>query len=285
MPGPGQAASPRTGSPSKVTVDMPGETERVETDRIVHSQIGRRLVALGFDTATVARFGDVLSWDDVANRVGAVFSFVPEQALERGAIRFVGGAGAGKTALLIKVLAQRMIDGRTDRAHPRSASFRPTTQKMAGNEALATACELLRVRFDAVSGDRAVSDALAGAGAADLTLIDTAGNARVSVLSGVSDIVVLPAIWQDAVLRNRLLDAAALAPLGVALTHVDTAPAIGVALSAIAAREVPLAWISIGPDLPGAFDVATPGRLFEMIARGIDRSEISTTFTGYQHGL
>ena len=277
------------------------------------SAIHTVLMRLGFDAATLARFGDLLRWDDFRHRIGAVFRFMPEQGAPSGAYRFVGGPGAGKSSLLIKVLAQHVIAARSESAKSVRV-IAMDDSKVAGNEGVATACELLGVpfevvrdpaelcaRMDGADQDASRSPASAsgssssaygssssaygsssrayGSSSSALTLIDTSGSHPPAPVPGVRDVLVMPATWQACVLNNQLLDSLQLPLAGVAITHVDRAPAVGVALSIAASRDLPLAWFGMGSDIPNAIENADPLMLFQLVVRGIDQSEISTTFT------
>ncbi|MDH3644096.1 MAG: hypothetical protein OES38_18470 [Gammaproteobacteria bacterium] len=236
-----------------------------------------RLAGLGYHDEFMTRLPQGLSsWEAVAAALPATLSYaVPGDPLQ-GVYRFVGAPGVGKTTTIIKLAADQVL-----RHGPSScALISADTRRLAGCEQLALSAELLNVDFQDVR-DGELNAAIAAHRDKRLVLIDTAGfsfGQRILAPCEANDVLVVPAMWQANALRRIVSQLSGHSFVGAAITHVDQAETLGACFGVLADWQLPLCWISRGPELPDDLEPATPDLVAALMLQGIDRSQMSATF-------
>lgn len=242
----------------------------------LNSAFSARLAGLGYEPGFIARLPVSLGrWEEVAAALPATLAFAPPAEPLSGVYRFLGAPGVGKTTTIIKLMAEQVLA-----YGPASCALISTdTRRLAGCEQLALTAELLNVELLEVREPELETTLGAQAGKR-LVLVDTAGFSighRVTAPSAAKDVLVVPAMWQANALRRVLGQFSGHCLAGAAVTHVDHAETLGACFSVLAECQLPLCWISRGPELPDDLDQATPDLVAALMLQGIDRSQMSAT--------
>ncbi|MCB1686432.1 MAG: hypothetical protein KDI31_18180, partial [Pseudomonadales bacterium] len=237
----------------------------------------QRLKQLGFEERFIRELpGGVQNWQQLSNVVLNRIALTDTRATASGRIRLVGAPGVGKTTMIIKLMAEQVL-----RHGPASGTLISTdTHRLAGCEQLALAAELLGVRF-IESPPEDLQERLAAEAEGKLVLIDTAGvsfGQPQLPVAGCDDVLVIAATWQPGALRRNWLQLDKQRLAGVAISQIDQAETLGAVLSVVSDWQLPLRWLSRGPELYDDLEVATGKALAEIVLQGIDRSEMSTMF-------
>ncbi|HEX7036013.1 MAG TPA: hypothetical protein VF210_09570 [Pseudomonadales bacterium] len=243
-----------------------------------HDALRARLTALGFEPDFGHPLQETDGIEDPATFAARCVRTAALPSPLTGALRFIGPPGAGKTTAIIKLVAERVL-----RYGNRGVLLLSTdNRRLAGCEQLALAAELLEVGYRECA-DSEIDRVLDEHRDKSLVLVDTAGISSTAggarAPAATMDVLVVPAVWQPGALRRfrGRLDAHPFA--GVVLTHVDQADLVGPALSVITGWDLPLLWVSRGPELPDELDRATPELVAELVRGGVDRSGMRTTFS------
>lgn len=171
-----------------------------------------------------------------------------------GALRFVGASGVGKTSTLIKTLVEWVMH-----RGPAGVVVIGTDQhKLAANEPLNLACQLLRVCLKEARPQE-VPALVRKHGDAELLLIDTSATDTQAPepIEGVQDVVVLSAQHAVFSLEDQLNKQQRLDRPWLALTHLDQAHEVLPLLSWLAERDVSLSFMSSSAYVPGGIEIAT----------------------------
>lgn len=219
--------------------------------------------ALGFTEWFVSGL-DVSIANDAELR-SHILARVPLLTVEQpmtGVWRLLGSSGVGKTSATIKLLAARVLRYGTTGVRVVSADNR----RLAGHETLLAAAELLSCEPTVLGNEELLSPALGRVGPHELVLIDSSQRSLAEVeqspprrVSGVSDLVVVPATWRQDVMRRYLMAFPEGQIGGVIVTHVDEMPQISPLVSLLAELDIPLLALSMGTGLPDSLELATPG--------------------------
>ncbi|MEZ5560807.1 MAG: hypothetical protein R3E86_19955 [Pseudomonadales bacterium] len=280
-PGAGPTDPTRAGAPGAAEADTAAQGQSAQEPTVPGATDGvtglmrQRLESLGFEPDFINRLDAPYGWRDLTLLLERQLRFARQVTPLTGAYRMVGAPGCGKTTTLIKLLAEHVL--RYGRHGVQLIST--DNRRLAGCEQLAEAAQLLNVPCLELAEDE-LPDALQTYRGSSLVLVDSAGVTAAQpapVAADCRDVLVLPATWQPGALR-RLRSRLGGQPAAVALTHVDHADVLGPCLSVLAEWQLPLAWLSRGPELPDDLERATPELLGELLASGIDRSQMSATF-------
>ena len=255
------------------SVDFP---DIAPSTRGLGEHVRSRLAAAGFEPGFSNAVDEPYGWQELPDLFRATLRFASPGLPLTGAYRFVGAPGVGKTTTIIKLLAEHVL--RFGRHGLQLIST--DNRRLAGCEQLALAAELLDIPYLEIA-ENGLAEALERFRTASLVIVDSAG---VSFGKGgiapadVRDVLVTPAMWQPRSLRRLKIQLDALNPAGLAITHADQVDQLGPCLSVVAGWQLPLLWVSQGPELPEDLEPATPELLAELVYAGIDRSQMSTTF-------
>ena len=252
--------------------DFPAQTEKG-----AGGAYAQRLRQLGFEERFVREMpAGVQNWQQLTNLVLNRVPLAVPSAKPTGRLRFVGAPGVGKTTMIIKLMAEHVL-----RHGPASGTLISTDpRRLAGCEQLALAAELLGVQFLETTPE-ALTDTIAAIDGSRLVLVDTAGVSFGQTQAGAAsceDVLVVAATWQPGALRRiwMQLDKSRLG--SVAISQIDQAETLGGVLSVVSEWQLPLRWLSRGPELYDDLEAATGKALAEIVLQGIDRSEMSTMF-------
>jgi flagellar biosynthesis protein FlhF len=227
----------------------------------------RRLCACGFSKKLSLQ---------IANRLGGVADFAlacqasrdllasqlpvcDDDLLDRGGVvALIGPTGVGKTTTIAKLAARfRLKHG------PRQIALITTDNyRIAAHEQLSTYGRILDVPVRVVTNAEELSNCLAGFSDKRLVLIDTAGmgqrdkrlTEQLSVLRqaerSIKPYLVLSAASQARAMREAVEAFSGCEPQACILTKLDETPNLGVALSTLIERQLPLAYVSDGQQVP-----------------------------------
>ncbi|MEM7000968.1 MAG: hypothetical protein AAF529_09280 [Pseudomonadota bacterium] len=179
---------------------------------------------------------------------------LPMQPAEiQGAYRFVGTSGVGKTSTLIKLLVEWCMH------NPAEDAVVMTTddQRLGGTEALQLSCQLLGVDLKQVPAEQLVASVVQEK-LAKLILIDTAAMEvqAPAAVPGVRDVLVLSAVHNMLSIQSQYDLAGGTRIGGCALTHLDQPFVTSDLTSWLAAKVLPLFWLSHSAYLPGGVEAA-----------------------------
>jgi flagellar biosynthesis protein FlhF len=198
-----------------------------------------------------------------------------------GVLLFTGPPGGGKTTTLAKIAVRWVLQHGATGLTLLSAD----DERLGAHDQVRTLARLLGARFEATTLERA-SARLTTPAPRTLTLIDTAGaSARAGVeeaiaaieglrkvAPAVKTVLALPASAQAAVIEAALTQFSPAAPACCVLTRVDEALSLGGALGALVRAQLPVAWVSDGPQVP---DDLRPARSHQLVARAVERARNS----------
>ena len=227
----------------------------------------RRLCACGFSKKLSLQ---------IANRLGGVADFslacqagrdllasqLPvcnDDLLDHGGVAaLVGPTGVGKTTTIAKLAAKFRL-----RYGPRQIALITTDNyRIGGHEQLSTYGRILDVPVRVVTNAEELSNCLAGFCDKRLVLIDTAGmgqrdrrlTEQLSVLRQdertIKPYLVLSAASQARAMREAVEAFSGCDPKACILTKLDETPNLGVALSTLIERQLPMAYVSDGQQVP-----------------------------------
>jgi len=193
--------------------------------------------------------------------------------LKKGWYRFIGPTGAGKTTTLIKLAANHVFQYGSENL----LIFSTDKGRLAANEQLQLAGELLKVDVVELSDQRYLADALREVSANKLVLIDSQGlnleSPDVAPLLGVETLFVASAAQQKNYLKKVLSVLEGIPISGCVLTHLDEVTSLDEVLSLCTERNHPVSWIGVGPSLSDDIESATQ----DIIQAHIDRLSFDET--------
>lgn len=194
---------------------------------------------------------------------------VAEPLQTGGVIALLGPTGAGKTTTVAKLAARYVA-----RHGIRSVALITTDHYRVGaREQLFTYGRLLGVPVYSVNQPDELAKTLSDLAGCPLVLIDTAGlsprdernAAQVDLIKGarrsIRNLLVLPATAQPVDLNEICRQYAGAQPQGLVLTKVDETHRLGSALSVLARRSLPLAYIGNGQRVPEDLEIPTASKL------------------------
>jgi len=255
------------------TADAGGMADRAPLSRTPEGDAVGRLTRLGVDPALLALLPATLRQSGDASAL--LETLIPLHCAAQplcGRFRLIGPAGAGKTTALIKLLAARVL-------HYGSAGallLGTDRNRLAGGEQLAFAAELLEVPYQECA-EVELPDMLSRSGHLQLVLVDSAGfdvrrGASPAAVSGLDDLLVLPAHWQAACLRRLAAATTRRLPGGVLLTQTDQSAGVADLFNLLAEWRLPLWWLGDSPDVSAALHTPTGDRLLKLLEQTFDQS-------------
>lgn len=192
--------------------------------------------------------------DESSNSPDPTLTCLPMQPAEiQGAYRFVGASGVGKTSTLIKLLVEWCMHNRAENA----VVMTTDDQRLGGTEALQLSCQLLGVDLKQVAAEQLVAS-VAQEKLAKLILIDTAAMEvqAPTAVPGVRDVLVLSAVHNMLSIQSQYDLAGGTRIGGCALTHLDQPFVTSDLTCWLAAKVLPLFWLSHSAYLPGGLEAA-----------------------------
>ncbi len=187
----------------------------------------------------------------------------------RGAYRFVGASGVGKTSLLMKLLVEWCIHNGSAQVLVVSTD----TDKLAGTEALHLTCQMLNVQMLEMSHaqltknlDQLLSHKLV---LIDAPALEMGHITRQSVLHGVEDVMVLSALHSTAHLDKQVSSSGTYSGALCAVTHLDELCEPEVFCSWLNQQDLQLAWLGTGAYVPGGIETANARALMDLVRKSM----------------
>ncbi len=215
------------------------------------------LSALGYEDNIQTEIGRCADVEDFRRTLLGRLNYARKPASQlRGRYRFIGVSGAGKTASIIKILAEWVRSN-----SPADVAVVSTdNERLAGTESLHLACQALNVQMrecTAQSLEKELSQLLGRS----LVLIDSpALNQRfpAKAVPGVQDFWVCNAIHAGANLLAQYRIVQDLRPAGVLLSQADQLVGGDDLAKLLYQWRLPLYFFGTSPQLPHGLEMATP---------------------------
>ncbi|MCZ6852751.1 MAG: hypothetical protein O7G86_02425 [Gammaproteobacteria bacterium] len=249
----------------------------VPHDPKLHRIFAERLQSLGFEADFLVSLPtDLESWRQVKSWLRGQIAISPPDSPLKGAYRFIGAPGVGKTTTIIKIIAERVL------RHGRSGVLLVSadTRRLAGCEQLALTAELLQTEYLEVR-EADLGGVLAKHRHMELILVDTAGVCRQQEADGLknlNNIIVLPATWQASTLQRQRRNFSSYDFSGAVITNIDQATTLGACAGVLSQWQVPVCWFSTGPELPDDLEPASMELVSDLMFDRIDLPEMNATF-------
>jgi len=214
---------------------------------------------------------------ELATRIPAA-TFTPPEPEESRTLAFVGPAGRGKTASLVKVAARYGLGRRIP-----TRVYSAGAHGVGGAEQMARYCSILGVPFQSFETFESLNLALQGERWKGLALIDTSGGIADDrkEMEGMAkffarriDIekhLVIRADARSADMQFMLTKFAALEPSRLLFTGVDEARGLGAAVETMIRSRVPAVFFGTGPQMPEDLEEVSVQKLVRLIwpAKGL----------------
>ena len=191
-----------------------------------------------------------------------------------GHLALVGPSGAGKTTTLQKLAVRHALRYGNHQVGVISLD----AERIGAHQALGVFCRMLDVPLKVAQDVDSLDLALRSLRNRSLVLIDIPGHHVASVgqqalfrlMGNIPDLqtyLTLPCTVQYPVMRAWWQGCRSLALRGLVLTKVDEASSLGEAIGLCLQSQLPLAWITDGPDVPNDLHDADPHKL---LARAVE---------------
>lgn len=254
--------------------------ERLRLQEPARAQWVQQLLHAGFDEATaraltrqVAAEGKAdRGWHDVLVRLSQQLPVIQKDLQPGMRVLFFGPPGAGKTTTMIKLASRFVLQHGAARLQLVSMD----DQRLGARAQLEALAAILGTPLTTAHS----LDDLPKVASDVLTLVDTPAMPtredeledfarRYGFRPGWENWQVLPATALPAVLEQAIRQGQPLQPECMVLTQLDHAVQLGAALSVLMRHELPLAWISEGPQIPEDLQRARAARL---VVRAMEQS-------------
>lgn len=192
-----------------------------------------------------------------------------------GAIALVGPQGSGKTTSIAKLAAQHVLAHGKDSV----AILSTDTARVGAQEQLRAYGSILQVPVHCADTVEEAAKMYRLLRKKSLLLVDTGGvsfrdrsgmDSLAKLLAALADVTVvlnLPADSQSHVQREILDAYRALAPQAVLVSRIDEATRLGGVISNLIDVQLPMAWVSNGPNVPRNLSTADAGKLVKMAVK------------------
>lgn len=218
-------------------------------------------------------------WSRVIGRLKATLPVYQHDLLEAGGVyAFIGSAGVGKTALVLKLMTQAALKGQSDEVALITFDNNNSGVSPARLQRLAS---VSRMTVLAVSDQNSLQDCIARCADKRLLLIDTSGaqatKGRPAYLHALHELESAPPIreiiclsatadraYQKAVLERYTSQRS----VACALTHCDQMEPGGELLSLLVEQQLPLVFLSTGESLPQQLSTPDPDSIVSQLCGG-----------------
>jgi flagellar biosynthesis GTPase FlhF len=221
----------------------------------------KTFIDAGYDDSIIADFPGCTELQQLRRSVVNRLNYAHRSiASLRGFYRFVGAAGVGKSATLIKVLVEWVLrNGARDVVVVSSDN-----EQLAGTEGLQLTCQMLSVPMRECSASElpAVLTQLHSKG---LVLVDSPAmelKRPIGAIGSLRDIWVCSALHGPANLAAQYAAVQSLRPIGVVPTQLDQVTAADPVANLLYRWRLPLYWLGTGSRLPDGIDQADEDTLF-----------------------
>lgn len=217
------------------------------------------------------------AWRQCVRAYAEALPLAGDDPLQTGGVVVVGGpAGAGKTAVLMK-LALRYL------AHHRSSEVAiicADTYASSNRTALEKFASLARVVFHGVDNQNPLSQRVAESARCSLVLVDTSAHDPIASIDGraIKQLLVLPAYADVDWLKYMSDRYYSSSCIGAVLTHLDSAASASRALAQLQRQKMPLLYISTGPLMPDCLQRVDVSQLVRLLEPEVTRRELSADF-------
>jgi len=269
----------------------------------------RRVLGLGFESELVDALVDEACqlsdpedrWRGVLRGIARRVAVLESDPIDTGGVlALVGPTGVGKTTTVAKLAARHCL-----RHGPEALALISTDNYRVGAQRqLEVFGAILGVPVRRAESPAALAELLREQSHRRLVLVDTAGLAprdcritesmgALAEIAGLRKFLVLPANMQASVMRDAVQAFGGPDLAGVALTKLDEANGLGVALSVLFDAGLPVAWLSEGQRVPEDLRLARPMHLLgwatnapepgDGIAASAPRSPVPAAFRREAH--
>ena len=232
-----------------------------------------KLEGLGFSEKFIRRLPSPLpDWKSIRQ---AMLAAIPTRILQRpltGIYRLIGAQGVGKSSTAIKLISERAL-----RTGSQGCKLITTdAQRLAGQEALNLAVDLLGISLQVVSKPELLEFALQDVNETDLVVIDTAGMSADEIHRllpaenpNIKDLLVLPSTWKGTLVKRYVSQLKDRSLFGAVVTHAELGIGLGETLSVLSEFKLPLCWLGTGADLPDTLEDPEADLLLDLIFRNL----------------
>ncbi len=228
-----------------------------ESTAPANTELSEALLELGYGIDIQQELGRCTDVEDFRKTLLGRLNYARKPAsMLRGRYRFIGVSGAGKTATIIKILADWVQSN-----NPADVAVISTdNERLAGTESLQLACQALNVHMRECRAQDLEKE-LGQLLGRSLVLIDTpALNQRfpTGTAAGVQDFWVVNAIHANANLLAQYRVVQDLRPAGLIVAQADQLVASDDLAKLLYEWRLPLLFFGTSPQLPRGLDMATP---------------------------
>ncbi len=256
----------------------------------LQSGLQRRMERLGLSTACANKLLQQLPQQGVINQVwpdalAAMAHQVPVTGTDitenGGVFAFVGPTGVGKTTTIGKLAARYVLKHGADKV----ALVTTDTYRIAAHDQLRSFGRILNVAVRVVDDSNSLQAVLHSLRNCPLVLIDTAGFRHgdpllkeqlqeLSEQAQVQSYLVLATNSQAQMMKASVHAYSAAELKGCILTKLDETASLGEAVEVVMERQLPVAYVTDGQDIPQDIEVARSHRLVSRaVALAKDNSE------------
>lgn len=247
-----------------------------------NNQLLQALVRQGLSPENITRLSEkmqeISGADEREKLMGALIQLIPsggriEDAVDR--IVLIGPSGVGKTANLIKLTVFE-----NQRLQRKIGWINTDQRRLAGGDPLALYASILGVRYETAENNKELKRALERLGSCDLVLVDTPGiNPRdpeamknlARLLHGLPEVrrmLVCSAATNGADLADWIKRYGRLGLNSLFFTKLDECRYLGSLINTALSAGHPLSYITLGQNLAGDLENATPEVLTSLLLTG-----------------
>lgn len=223
-------------------------------------------------------------WAASLEKLKAILPIAPGNMIQPGVTAFIGPAGAGKTATVIKFAAQCVIQNNLDDVAIISLNTRD-------DNSLRRFSQLSKVPVFYVDTQFSLSERIKQCNKRKWVLIDCGldgperGLAELSEMPAINKVMVLPATgeqrWLDSIIKRYQWAGCS----RCVLTQYDQAESIGAAISSLLKSDLKIEYLTTGPLLPNDLQAVAAERLMQSLLKSLEVTEGAEVPTVNMHHL